>query len=319
MDVPSYRRLFPKSPHHVWLAVLTLGLGFAAGNVLGLLVGGAAYALGWIYLPDTPLFRAWADRRTQSARAAVTMADGEEFRKRRDAMVASLSAPRRTRLGELVAVCRDVEQSHTAAGLAPTDAPDDPRIRKLDELVWTYLRLLAFEQSLETFLEVERKEEVPKLLREAGQEAIDAERSAADVVAKGGGPMLEARQRLAASCRERVEVLEKRQRRIEQAKENLAVASAELLRLVQQVKLIRADAVATRNADGLSMRIDSTVEQLGETTRWLTQIEDFRDVVGDGPPPGVRVAAGIAPAPPSPVPAAQRVEPRIERAREEER
>lgn len=73
---------------------------------------------------------------------------------------------------------------------------------------------------------------------------------------------------------------------------------------MQQVKLIRADAVATRNAEGLSLRIDATVEQLGETSRWLSQIEDFRDVVGDGLPPGFRVGEGLAASAPPPPPVA---------------
>ena len=36
---------------------------------------------------------------------------------------------------------------------------DDPRLRKLDELMWTYLRLLVMEGSLESFIETESQEE----------------------------------------------------------------------------------------------------------------------------------------------------------------
>jgi len=293
MEETNYRRAFLKSPHHVWLGVATLGLGFVTGTWIGLLAGAAAYTLGWIYLPDMPFFRRWVDRRNEGARQADAVLAAEEFRRRRDSMVGRLSPRRRQQLEELVSVCGDVERAHREAHVSDHDPTHDPRLRKLDELVWTYLRLLCFEESLEQFLESERREDVPRHLREAEAEALRTERDVADLVAKGGGTNLDARQRLAASNRERAEVLRKRAHRIEQARENLAVASAELSRLVQQVKLIRADAVASRNADGLSVRIDSTVEQLGETNRWLAQIEDFRDVVGDGPPEGVRVVQGL--------------------------
>ena len=45
------------------------------------------------------------------------------------------------------------------------------RVRKLDELMWTFLRLLTIEESLERFLETERREDVPALVKEAEVEA----------------------------------------------------------------------------------------------------------------------------------------------------
>ncbi|MEX1116504.1 MAG: hypothetical protein WEB53_14750, partial [Akkermansiaceae bacterium] len=50
---------FAKSPHHAWLALLTVGLGLATLSGIGIVAGAAAYALGWIYLPDSPLFKRW--------------------------------------------------------------------------------------------------------------------------------------------------------------------------------------------------------------------------------------------------------------------
>ena len=51
------------------------------------------------------------------------------------------------------------------------DPATDPRLRKLDELMWTYLRLLGIEESLERFLETERREDLPQVVQEAEGEA----------------------------------------------------------------------------------------------------------------------------------------------------
>jgi len=71
-------------------------------------------------------------------------------------------------------------------------------------------------------------------------------------------------------------------------------------RLEQQVKLIRADAIATKNADTLSARIDATVEHLDQTNKWLSEMGDFRDMVGEMPDSPKRI--GYAAKVPPPVP-----------------
>ncbi|MBK8001880.1 MAG: hypothetical protein IPK15_25055 [Verrucomicrobia bacterium] len=75
---PKYRREFFKSPHHVWLGLLTLGAGLIIGADyrIALLAAPAAYALGWVYLPDVGFFRRWVDRRRQSAQQAIRTGRG---------------------------------------------------------------------------------------------------------------------------------------------------------------------------------------------------------------------------------------------------
>ena len=75
--------------------------------------------------------------------------------------------------------------------------------------------------------------------------------------------------------------MRKRQQRIQQADENLALVVSEQDRLEQQIKLIRADAVATKNAETLTARIDATVEHLDQTNKWLSELDQFKDLVGD--------------------------------------
>ncbi len=285
---PSYHREFARSPHHVVFGLLTLGLGFISAQILPLIAGITCYALGWIYLPDLPFFRHWVDARRERERRNVELQKVAEFIQKRDALVNSLAPTRRERYLRLTGVCGDIERAGADNPLS-TSSGADPRLKKLDELMWTYLRLLGIEESLERFLETERSEDVPGMLKEAEAECgrLNAELEA--LKTKGDAAVVETRQRYLGSRLERLEVLRKRQRRIEQGQENLALVVAEQDRLDQQIKLIRADAVATKNAETLTARIDATVEHLDQTNKWLSELDEFKDLVGDLPTTELRV------------------------------
>jgi hypothetical protein len=288
-QAPNYHAEFLKSPHHAVLALLTLGLGFLSAQLLGLIVGVTAFVLGWIYLPDFPFFRRWVDHRHDNAKRAGEAQKVAEFVQRREALLRSLSPERRERYGRLAQVCRDIETASADNLLASADPSTDPRLRKLDELMWTYLRLLGIEQSLEQFLETERRENVPAILKDAETEAARLNAEIDALKAKGNDPNLETKQRYLGSRLERLEVLRKRAQRSEQAESNLALVVSEQERLDQQIKLIRADAVATKNAESLTARIDATVEHLDQTNKWLSELDEFKDLVGDMPSTELRV------------------------------
>jgi hypothetical protein len=302
---PNYRGEFLSSPHHAAMGLLTLGAGFLSANPLGLIVGGTLFALGWIYLPDLNFFRRWVDRREEAARRAAELERVAEFVRRRDALLDSLSSSRRERYHRLAAVCRDIETASSDSPLAAADATTDPRLRKLDELMWTYLRLLGIEESLEQFLESERREDLPGIVKEAEAEASRLTADLETLKSKGNSAGMETKQRYLGSRLERLEVLRKRQQRLQQAQENLALVVSEQDRLDQQIKLIRADAVATKNAEALTARIDATVEHLDQTNKWLSELDEFKDLVADMPPTELRV--GYAPSLPPQLPEQARI------------
>ncbi|HOC56126.1 MAG TPA: hypothetical protein PKI20_10930 [Verrucomicrobiota bacterium] len=298
-QAPNYHREFLKSPQHATLGVLTLGVGFMSGMILPLIAGATCYTLGWIYLPDLPFFRRWVDRRREAAKRAAEMQKVAAFIQRRDALIASLSPARREYYNRLAAVCQDIESASADNLLASANPATDPRLRKLDELMWTYLRLLSIQQSLEQFLETERSENVPALLKDADAEATRLNAEVEALKAKGSPAALDTKQRYLSSRLERLEVLRKRQQRTEQAEANLALVVSEQERLDQQIKLIRADAVAAKNAEALTARIDATVEHLDQTNKWLSEMDEFKDLVGDMPSTELRVGyqAALTPVP----------------------
>ena len=299
---PSIRREFFKSPHHAALGLLTLGAGFMSGAWLPFIAGATAYLLGWIYLPDMAFFRRWVDRRAEAGKRARESLKVAEFVQRRESLLRSLAPERRERYNALARVCHDIETASADNPLASADPATDPRLRKLDDLMWTSLRLLGIEESLRQFLETERTENVPALLQDAEAEAARLNAEFEALKAKGGGPGIETKQRYLASRLERLEVLRKRRQRSEQAEANLALLVSEQDRLDQQIKLIRADAVATKNAEALTARIDATVEHLDQTNKWLSELDEFKDLMGDMPPTDLRVGyEAPAPAVPPPV------------------
>jgi len=309
--LPSYHREFASSPHHLVFGLLTLGLGFISAQLLPLIAGVTLYALGWIYFPDLPFFRKWVDGRRERARREAELLKVSEFMQKRDSLVSSLAPTRRERYLRLTGVCLDIERAGADNPLSVASA-SDPRLRKLDELMWTYLRLLGIEESLERFLETERTEDVPTMLKEAEAECTRLNSELEALKSKGDAGAVETRQRYLGSRLERLEVLRKRQQRIQQGQENLALVVAEQDRLDQQIKLIRADAVATKNAETLTARIDATVEHLDQTNKWLSELDEFKDLVGDLPATEMRVGyrSAAQAAPPPVIPA----EPVIRRA-----
>ena len=288
-QAPNYHREFLTSPQHAALGLLTLGAGFMSGMILPLIAGVTCYTLGWIYLPDLPFFRRWVDRRQEAVKRAEEAQKVAAFIQRREALIASLSPVRRECYNRLAAVCQDIETASADNLLASANPATDPRLRKLDELMWTYLRLLGIQESLEQFLETERSENLPTVLKDAEAEATRLNAEVDALKAKGATGAIETKQRYLASRLERLEVLRKRRQRSEQAEANLALVVSEQERLDQQIKLIRADAVATKNAETLTARIDATVEHLDQTNKWLSEMDEFKDLVGDMPSTELRV------------------------------
>lgn len=294
----NYRGRFWKSSQHAWLGLVSLGLGFASGEPLGLLAGAVIYALGWVFLPDSGFFRRAVDAKIEKERAAAEADQLAVFRQQQEQLLQSLTITRRQKHTQLTAVCRDIEAAAKDAS-ALTGLDTETGLRKLDELVWTYLRMLSIEQSLDVFLETERKEDVPRLVHtleaETANLTAEYERTKSPKAIPGTDP----RERLVASHLERLAALRQRLHRIEQARTNLTLVRSEQERLVEQVKLIRAEGVAAKNADALSARIDLSISHLAATNQWLSELSEFKDITQQIPDLSQRVGYNTPqPAPP---------------------
>lgn len=268
------------------MGALTLGIGFAAGTVPALIAGAAAYALGWVYLPDAGFFKRWLDSKVQRHESALADAQLAAFREKQSSLLARLTPERSRRYDMLAAVCEEIEHSRSQEHSQEAGSISEPQLRRLDDLMWTYLKMLAIEQSLSDFLEGEHREDLPRLLERTDTELEELKRELSQPMSE---TVRESRKRLEQSLTDRLIVLQKRVEKCNQAVANLDLVRSEQSRLEDQIKLVRAEAVASRNTANLSTRINATVEQLDHTNRWMSEMEEFKDLVGEVPSTAARV------------------------------
>lgn len=273
----NYRKEFLKSPEHAWTVALTLGAGLAVGNVVGLLAGTAAYALSWIYLPDMPFFKRRIDAKADGLTAAENEAQAAVFRRRRDQIRAQLNQRDEEKYAALVQVSAEIEQNNPNNGSL---------LAKLDELMWTFLKLLTMEEAIERFLREGQGENLDEELKAAQDEAAEMSK----VPVEPGS----AKEKLLNSRQKTVEVLNRRREAVTNARDNLGVVQSEEERLGHQIRLLRAESVSTRNSDLLTEKINSSVETLEETNQMLAQMSDYQDFIADMPPSSQRIGYGEA-------------------------
>lgn len=275
----NYLKEFLRSREHAILAGVTLGIGFISANLLVLILGVIGYGLGVLFLHDSSFFKKKIDAKYESQLNQTNKEKIIAFREKQTRCYNSLSLSRRKQYDILAAVCKDIE---TATSTSDADSIE-LRMRKIDELMWTYMKLLCIDQSIEIFLEYERKEDIPGEVKEAERRLSQIVSEIEALKQKGATAILETKQRLFSSYSEKVEVLKKRLQRVEMAQINVEVVKAEQDRLIQQIKLLRADAMASKNAEALTSRIDASVSHLEDTNKWLSEMSEFQDFSDDIP------------------------------------
>ncbi len=288
---------FAKSPHHLWLGALTLGLGIASASGFGMIAGGALYLLGWIYLPDTPVFQRWLEKRRRAAEAdPEAEARADALFANRQRIFTALAPGRQDRYRELETIGAEIE-SHLAA--LPSKAGIlgiDLQMQPVDSLMASYLRLLHTEQTLESFITKAADDDIPDAIAALESELGELERRAGSL-------------QLIESKRAKLDTLAKRQARQQDAAAKLQLTLAEQERTAELIKLARAELVTTEDPAALRHRIDAGARQITEQTTWTNEwdsVEDLDptfDLV-----PGARVGFHLdptGPTSPPPIPVSQ--------------
>ncbi len=256
---------FLRSPHHAWTALLTLGLGVATASVPGMIVAAAVYALAWVFFPDARWFRAWAQRRAEVSGNSAAEATAARFEEERAKVYMQLSpAGRKT----YDALARVVEEVRSGSG-----GPDSPHAGRLGQLAWTYLRLLLTKETLSAFCAKEKSPQIEGEIASARAEVADLEGQARVAEDRGDAAGAGGLERLLQSKRSRVLGLERHLEHVRKAEGDLALTEAEIERLFDAVRLIRADLVTRRDPDALGTEIDRTTAHFHRTRDWLRELE----------------------------------------------
>lgn len=265
MTAPQRFAAFFRSPHHAWLALLTLGIGLASANVPGMIAAAAAYALGWIFLPDLRWFRRWAERRDEASDVAASAASMAKFDEERAKVYRQLSSAGKKAYDELARAVEDVRAS--------SGGGESPHAGRLGQLAWTYLRLLLTRETLDRFCEKEQSSAIEQEIAEAKAEVEALEVRARTALDRGDATEAGGTERLLQSKRSRLSGLERHLEHVRKAESDLALTGAEIERLFDAVRLIQADLVTRRDPDDLGTEIDRTTAHFHRTRDWLRGLE----------------------------------------------
>jgi hypothetical protein len=254
-----------------WVGLAAFGmLGFANP---GFWVVGAGLELGYLLLLATnPRFQ----RTVAAAPAAEARA---EWDRRIAQLVGRLSESDRRQYATLAERCHSIltlqiEGTHAVPhGL-------EAQADSLGRLSWMYLRLLVARRTIQIILEEGHGDGESDL-----QARLDAlERRAA-------GKHLE--EDLRRSLLGQIDILRQRLEQRREARRKLAFVEAELVRIQQQVELIREQAVLSTDPEVLSRRIDEIAATLGGTAQWIRDQQQvygaMEDLLTEPPPLSVGI------------------------------
>lgn len=276
----NYRAAFWKHKAHYVLAGACATVLLVSGHIFGAIVGITGYIIGLINIPDMKFFRNMVDKERKEVDDKIQEAKVAEFKAKRDRQLEALTRSKKECYANAAYICKDIEE---AIGYGDGQSLV---LSKIDELMWTYLKLLSIHQFLEKFIEIERQENLEESIKEVQDEAASLAKEIEKLKAAKQDQMASHKQKLLLSVEEKLNTIRKRFARLQEAKNNIEVVSCEEARLIEQIKLLRSDAIATKNAEGLSLKIDATVEHLDQTNQWLSEMKDFQDF-SDEIPAGV--------------------------------
>jgi hypothetical protein len=192
-----------------------------------------------------------------------------------DELVSQLGAEGQRRYRALEVRCRSIleQQVRGAAVSSGLDAQGEG----LGRLLWVYLRLLLTRQAIERIVQEasDGSEDSARL-----QERVEnlKTRLAQDNVSED----------LRKSLSSQIDILQQRIEKRREAREKIAFLDAELMRIQEQVELVREQAVLSTDPETVSQRIDQITTTLGGTSQWISEQQKIYGAVEDllaEPPP----------------------------------
>ena len=147
----------------------------------------------------------------------------------------------------------------------------------LGRLAWIYMRLLL------------TREWIRRVLKETP----DSTETATELTQRIGKLQEQLKQAsltedLRKSLSSQIEILQQRQDRRKEAAEKLAFLDAELVRIQEQVELLREQSVLATDPEVVSQRIDQITTTLGGTNQWIRDQQKIygamEDLLSDPPP-----------------------------------
>lgn len=167
-----------------------------------------------------------------------------------------------------------LEQQARGAALSPGVQEQG---ESLGRLVWIYLRLLLTRESIRKIVRESTKSQ---------EEAAQMETRIGRIEEQLKEPSMS--EDLRKSLKGQVEILQQRMEKRREAAEKIVFLDAELMRIEQQVELLREQAVLSTDPEVVSQRIDQVAATLGGTSQWIRDQQKIygamEDLLADPPP-----------------------------------
>ncbi len=241
-----------KVPHNV---ILVTG-GFLAGIVSfhPLAVWPTVAALEIVYLlalSHNSRFQAVVRAREQQSRVAGS--NDVALR-----LVASLSSVRRERFETVRSRCLKLQKPLAAeASDSLGELLESQQLQSVNQLLWVFLRTLAYEQTLENFCSGMPRGEIAKTLRQTEAALEDAGLAEA----------------MKATYRENADVLRKRLENLHRAEENLKNIAVRLVRVENSLMLIQEQALTRQDPAFVEAEVNSATAGLSSVEQMLNSID----------------------------------------------
>jgi hypothetical protein len=208
---------------------------------------------------------------------AVRATEGTEqvWKNRLDDMVRRLSDTDQARYVAFTARCRTILDQF--AQQDPSGANAEVQGENLSKLIWVYLRLLLARRAMSRVL----KEPTMGETQELEARLTELKRRLADS---------SLHEDLRKSLTSQADILEQRVTQRREGREKLDFLEAEILRIQEQVELLREQSALSTDADGLSARLDEITGSLGGASQWINDQQKLYGSLDDlleEPPPGV--------------------------------
>jgi len=232
---------------------------------------GAGLELAYLFgLSSNKRFQRFVD-------GSAKLEERQQWQQKLQAIVAQLDPEDRERYVNLQRRCYTIIEQQRQSGETPEL---EMQGEGLSKLLWIYLRLLRTRQSLLRII----------------RESIDLDRGRGEPLDKrlkrlsGEVQSPSISEDLRKSLEGQLEILQQRMEKRRETRDKLAFLDAELVRIEEQVELLREQAVMSTTPHAVSERIDHIAGTLTDTQQWVRdqqQIMGNVDEILNEPPPMV--------------------------------
>jgi len=248
-----------------WIALSAIGL-LGLRNP-GFWLIGAGVELAYLFsLATNRKFQDWVVRRGSAG-------SEKAFQEKQDALIARLSDTDQARYVAFVSRCRTILDQFNQ--LDSSGAAAQVQAEGLGKLTWVYLRLLLARRAMLRVLKDPSASETEEL-----QVRLDRVKARLDEKTMD--------EDLRKSLGSQAEILAQRVNQRSEGRDKLEFLEAEILRIQEQVELLREQSALGADADGLSRRLDEITGSLGGATEWIAdqqKVYGQLDDLLDEPPP----------------------------------